>query len=402
MKTPTIPQEVYDALPTTLKDACLQFTDLHERDSFFLATMSIIGSAMSQYSGSYKGQEIFPTLQLFTVYHQPLQTLQPLQAATLLAYNLEKGHMRAYRMEQMEMQAAGEKANPVNWQKLIPVDSSYFHIVNTIEDKGGLGLLYNIEDKELPLLAAEEDKVRLLYNSFYNHRLLHHSVAGNENICIDNLQLSVWLSGSYEQLQQVVPNKEHCLFNNFCYNIIEGKEVTTDNPFEEGIDIEAVVSALTNDIDEMFYQLVYGNNTRFIVKEAEQQLFIESTNGYTRQQRMVCYRIAMILTMLQYYYHFKTLDKHKEIDCTASAMQMAIYISEVLNEHYKLAEEYLTRNGIDITPVLDKKQLTEEELLVANMHREGISLRKIAVRMYDDEGKFMKVKRMLARMGIAA
>ncbi|MCB0699869.1 MAG: hypothetical protein H6551_13385 [Chitinophagales bacterium] len=395
----TIPQKIYNVLPPELKDACLYFNDLQEREAFLMSALTILGSSLSNYSGTYNGQNIYPTLQLFTVYHQPLQALQ---AATLLSFQLDKEHMRTYNNEKRSMEADGIKEAPPNWQRLIAVDTNYIHILNMLKDKDGLGLLYNTEGKMIPPIAADEDKTLLLNTAFHNRMLMYHTLVNSQNKCIDNLQLSVWLKGNYKDMQQVIPNNKHKLFPGFCYYIIDDKDTPLLNPFSTDNKTIDIIAPLIPYIFKLYNELVYESNRSFTLNEEKQKLFTKYTEGYTTNQMLIYYRIAMIVTMLQYYEHFKILSRHKELSCTEQALAIAYYICEVLNNHHKVVEEYLSNNGVDIPQQNITIQLTEEEQLAATLYEQGMSLRKIAIELYNDEGKFMKVKRMLARIGRAA
>ncbi len=395
----TISQKIYEALPDPLKSACLYFTDPQERDAFFLSALTIIGSNLSNYSGAINGQDIYPTLQLFTVYQQPLQTLQP---STRLAYQVDQKHMRTYHFEKIGMEEDGEKMTPPNWQRLLAIDINYLHILNTLIERDGLGLLYNTEGKSMPAIAADEDKTLLLYNAFYNHPHMYHTLANGQNKCIDPLQLSVCLRGDHQYLQQVIPNSEHQLFSNFSYYIVTENNTKPADIFDDGSKANKAISPLSDLIFKLHEELIYSNDIIFILKEEEQEKFIEYTEGYTTQQRMVFYRVSMIIAMLQYYNHFKSLSRFKEINGTPYALDVTYHIYKVLNSHQQAVGEYLKEHGIEILPQQVTKHLTETEQLAATLHEQGLSYRKIALELYHDEGKFMKVKRMLTRIGRAA
>ena len=253
MKTTTIPQELYEALPDTLKNACMHFSKPQERDVFLLMALTIIGNNFNKYAGIYNGQYIYPTLQLFTVYHQPLQALQ---TAMLLAYKLDEEHIKDYEFDVRDRKEEGIEEPAINRQRLMPAHTTYMHLVKTLSLKKGLGLLHCTVGEDMPTIPTQADKTALLYKSFYNQSINHHTVTNGQNIYIEQLQLSALLGGSYEKLQQVIPNKQCSLYPNFLYYITEDSSIT-HNPFEQTETTDSIIDPFAEHIVDIAGEFMF-------------------------------------------------------------------------------------------------------------------------------------------------
>jgi hypothetical protein len=59
--SPFIPDQIYDILPPTLKEACNVFKG-RERDVFFTSALSVISGGLHNVSGLYANDKVFPNL----------------------------------------------------------------------------------------------------------------------------------------------------------------------------------------------------------------------------------------------------------------------------------------------------------------------------------------------------
>ena len=59
--SPYIPDQIYDVLPPTLKEACNVFKG-RERDVFFTSALSVISGGLHNVSGLYANDKVFPNL----------------------------------------------------------------------------------------------------------------------------------------------------------------------------------------------------------------------------------------------------------------------------------------------------------------------------------------------------
>jgi hypothetical protein len=67
LKTPSIPEEVYEALPQILKEGARAFTDKRKRDVFFTGAISIISGCLPKVTGIYFNERVYPHLYTFII-----------------------------------------------------------------------------------------------------------------------------------------------------------------------------------------------------------------------------------------------------------------------------------------------------------------------------------------------
>ena len=65
--TPTIPDEVFEALPHILKEGSRAFTDKRKRDVFFTSSISIFSGCLPNVTGVYFQERVFPNLYTFMI-----------------------------------------------------------------------------------------------------------------------------------------------------------------------------------------------------------------------------------------------------------------------------------------------------------------------------------------------
>lgn len=397
MKTYTIPLDIYEALPASLKEVCLYFSNEQERDAFLLAALTITGSSLSNLTGTFNGQAIYPNLQLLTLYHQPIQAIQ---AATLLAYKLDKKYLNDYKQDKVNFNKGKIRNQPINQQKLVPADSSFIHILNTMESRSSSCIMHNFEDKPLPAIATDKEITELLDKSFYNEPYYYHFVANGQNICIDHLKLSTLLSSSFEALHNILPGKEHTLYPNLCYCTVDITGTNPAEPFEQNGSLETVISPLFDYVYWLSKGFNYYNNYNFTIDTELQTTFLEYSEDFSPQLTMTFYRIAMIISIFNIDSNSRKWTRH--VRCNKAALVIAYFICFTLQSHSFSVGSYLEEHSTEQPPRQIAKQLTEEEQMAASLHEQGLSLRKIAGELYRDESKFMKVKRILTRIGRAA
>ena len=65
--TPTIPDEVFEALPYIFKKGARAFTDKRKRDVFFTGAISILSGCLPNVTGVYFQERVFPNLYTFII-----------------------------------------------------------------------------------------------------------------------------------------------------------------------------------------------------------------------------------------------------------------------------------------------------------------------------------------------
>lgn len=285
---------------------------------------------------------------------------------------------------------------PENEQYLTPATTEHMPLVQLLISRHGRIMLHHLEDEPINGFAL----TKLLHKGFYNLPYQQYVIASQKNLHVAQLKVSLLLAGDYDRLQQLIPNTDSLLYP-ACHYIIANH--MDDNPFAQPSINQEACKKYGDEIMDINNELLYNHARQFALQEAEQTLFVNTLcqGNYTTQEAMTCYRIAMLLCLLKEYETNRLNNKEVYLYATTEQLQLSIAIIDTLKAHRREVAQYLTTHPKELElPAAPMTNYTEEQLQVAHLHEQGTSLRKIASTMYGDEQKFMKVKRMLATMGL--
>ena len=65
--TPTYNDEIFDVLPDILRQGAEAFTDIRERDVFLTGALAILSGFLSNVSGEYSRETVYPNLFAFVI-----------------------------------------------------------------------------------------------------------------------------------------------------------------------------------------------------------------------------------------------------------------------------------------------------------------------------------------------
>lgn len=417
----TVLQEhFYTELPTPLTTAAQQYTTTQDKELALFTTLATMACLMENYTGTYSGTKIYPNLQCFVVNNSNKMSM-PLHHSWAHAQYLDEEHLALYEhdkkyypddlktyKEELKFYRKGliktapiAPDEPYNKQFLAPVWLNHTAMLHLLSERKGKLTLHQLQEEKITI--PYQQLSTLLHSSFYNLPYQHYIAATQKNLHIPHLQLSTFCAGSYEVLQQTVPNRDSIISEQLCYYIANAEDGDF-NPFANSTMDDTQLKQYHKHLEWIMDQLYVGEERVYALQEAEQRTFTElfDNSTYTTQEAMICYRIMMILALLNEYERSK-LNNIYTIYGTAEELKQAMILTRWLSGHRKEVMNYLEEHGVEpatsATTIELSADLTEEELLACNLQEQGMSLRKIAIEMYDDEGKFMKVKRMLERVG---
>ena len=288
-------------------------------------------------------------------------------------------------------------------QVLIPAATTHNHLVQLLADKQGQALLYESDGSVFPTVpvGGGNGLVQLINNGFYNQPYTYHYITAKKNVHIPQLKPSVLLSGTYDDLLKPIPNKESVLLNCFNFYINDNTNSFID-PFEEKVSYEEMIGEYYDLIIDLYSETESKDEIIFEMNEEQKRRFVQhyATNldDTTQHRAITAYRTAMILAMLHTIGMGGAL-KVSSVACSDADLDTALAITDSLIPHRQEVLNYLNDNGRATDIPTTEAGYTEEQRLIATLHAQGMSLRKIAVELYNDENKFMKVKRTLAAMG---
>lgn len=209
-----------------------------QRDILLLTALSTLGGCMGRLVRiGYKGTYFYPCMQL-SVTAPPASGKGVMQLVRLLAENVHKEIFRqtleaekAYEKEIYRISTLGKARaeveipeKPKKKMLLIPGNNSGTGILQLLMDSGGVGIIFEAEaDTIVTAIQSEYGKWSDLLRNAFDHQRLAYNRRGNggEYREIEESLLTVVLSGTPEQIKQLIPSAENGLFSrNLFYFLI--------------------------------------------------------------------------------------------------------------------------------------------------------------------------------------
>lgn len=331
--TPTIPDEVYEALPYVLKEGAKAFSDKRKRDVFFTGAIAIISGCLPKVSGIYFHERVHPHLYTFIIapaasgkgvlknakrladkYHQ--QVL----CASREAQKKHEAEIADYK----ELQRTRKKGEPTPEKPqeppfkivFIPADSSHSRMIEHLQNNGGQGIICETEADTMSGAKKQDwgDYSPALRAAFHHEKITLTRKTNNEYIEINEPRLAVTLSGTPAQAPKLISSAEDGLFSRFLFYAFKNEILWQDpSPQSHSIVYNDHFDALSEDVlniigfleqspTEIFlhpeqWQLL---NTTFTQILADVTIFTsEEASGVVYRLGLILFRLCMIFSALR-------------------------------------------------------------------------------------------------------
>jgi hypothetical protein len=431
-----IPTKTYHQLPAMLREPALHFADTEERDLFLIGALGIVSGMLPNVQGHYFGSALGTNLYCFIAgaYGTGKGTLKWAQMLGMPVHRhrvQQSAEMRINYCKDMSVyrrQAAlytkgklqeppQEPASPAHLKLFIPANTTKTAVVQLLKENGGSGIIFETEGDTLADMLRQDygNFSDILRKAFHHEGISYFRRADNEDVEVPHPALSVVLSGTFDQLLRLVPSPDNGLFSRICFFIVQGSD-EFKNPFSDAdIDIADYFEKLGNRYLQL-YQHLSARTTpvTFCMEPRMQQTFVkymsimknntqeevnEDLNGTVNRMGVICYRIAMLLAVLRQYEKGLLTDTlHCHNEDLGAAMVITARLMWYSRKVYDYLQQYGRKRAVN---ALGHTEITDaQRLLCYNLHRTGLSLRKIAIEVFDTERAHMKVKRILRDYGI--
>jgi hypothetical protein len=349
--SPFIPDQIYDVLPPTLKEACNVFKG-RERDVFFTSALSVISGGLYNVSGLYDKNKVFPNL--FSIIIAP-----PASGKGVMKYSRQLGDcyhdfllnqsredLKEYKKEKrvfdlkvkkaktdQAIEALIEPDKPKFKMFFIPGDTSSAMIKIHLEDNEGMGCICETEADALTnALKQEWGGFSNIIRKAFQAEIINDSRKTNlEHIEIKEPKFSLALTGTPNQLDLLITSVQDGLFSRvlfYSFNV-EPKWKTTYTSglirsnkeiFEEYS--AALCDKFKNNTTQKFAmteeQGLKLDNTFMELLKHNTALYNENVLGTVYRLGLMCYKIAMTLSAVR--------SDDKEIICSEEDFNTALYL----------------------------------------------------------------------------
>ena len=250
---------------------------------------------------------------------------------------------------------------PKQTMLFIPADSSATAVYQLLDENGGRGIIFE----------PEADAVALAFDSDFGNysngfrRAFHHEVisyhrrGGDEDVEIENPQLSAVLTGTPSQIANLIKHVENGLFSRFAFlrleTDLEWKDVLSGQDSES---LDSCFAELGEQFCQFYDTLLTSHNIKFTVTDSQRQkfndyfsmlqqdyfnIFQDDIIGSVRRLGLICYRIAMVLSAVRL---MDTGELPERLVCDDVDFDTALTISRTLAVHMaKIFDELSTADG---------------------------------------------------------
>jgi hypothetical protein len=351
---PTIPQSVYDSLPTLLKKGTDAFDIERERDFYLTGALTVLSGCLTNISGSYDGNEIFPNLFAINI-APPASGKGRMKFAETIVQPLQKELIKQYQ-DEVKKNKANKKTNPTGivnnpiFQTLfIAGNSSSAAIIKQLQDNKGAGIIFETEADTLSK-ASEQDWGSFLNGlircSFQQETIRYQRATERVFIEIEKPKLAIAISGTPDQVRPIINSIQNGLFSRFIYYIfrgnidlrkigkdVNGKNLTTH--FENlGTELCKFINSRKNDkYDFEFTESQFKSSYEFFNSHfATAKTFLgEDISSVIFRLGLILYKICMVLSAMREYDNKS--DKNGVITCRDEDFKIGLRLIEVYMKH---------------------------------------------------------------------
>lgn len=357
---PTFSDIVTPRLPEFLRTIASFGRNAKETDTIILAAITVFSGCMPNVEGVYDDRRVFPNLYFF-LSARAGSGKGRVELCRQLAYPIHRrlkemhdSEMAIFEQETLQWEAAPKKTRgpkpvkPKQTMLYIPADSSATAFNQLLAENDGCGIIFDTEADGLSdSFESDFGNFSKSFREAYHHEnISYHRRMGDEDVEIEKPKLSVVLTGTPKQVLRLIKDPENGLCSRFAFYRLETElvwrsvlrsqgKVSLDAKFEElGEEFLQFYDTLREQ-GTIHFSVTDGQNDAFddYFRELMQEyhrIFKDDILGSVFRLGLICYRIAMVLSVLRIK---ETGEFPEDLVCTDEDFQTALAISRVLAVH---------------------------------------------------------------------
>ncbi|MCL2027998.1 MAG: DUF3987 domain-containing protein [Bacteroidales bacterium] len=331
---PTIPNTIYQNLPTFLQQATAKATTAEDRDLLLLGSIVAISPCLPNIFGIYAERNVYPNLFLFVTAQASAgkgrltlcrKLVEPIHKALREQSKAEKAE---YQQQLTEYNATTKNTvgadprvrpqEPPMRMLIIPANNSATGLFQILNDNKGIGLIFETEGDTLAQTFKSEhgnysDGFR---KAFHHETISYNRRKDREYVELETPRLSALLSGTPKQVATLIPNAENGLFSRFMFyymnilpiwkNVFAGDhDQTLDDYFRhlgnQFYDFHKSLQQQTTPLRFCLTPQQQNDFNTYFSQTQSQYLYLCGIDylATVRRLGLITFRIAMILTTLR-------------------------------------------------------------------------------------------------------
>jgi len=395
--TPTIPLDIYDKLPSILKEGAAAFDMQRERDTFLTGALAILSGCLPNVTGVYGQRTVYPHLFAF-ILAPAASGKGALQSSKALGdkYHdkIKNESMENKKALEKEMREYKKRNSGVGKNKssfpdeeppveppfkvvYIPANTSNAKIYYHLGNNDGGGIICETEADTLGNVFKQEwgSYSDMLRKAFHHERLSVSRKTNNEYIEVNNPRLAVALSGTPKQIFNIIASAEDGLFSRFVfYTFKTQSKWRSPSPYDNTVNLTELFDRLGITVLNLVEFLEKSPTTIHLTKEQwsrfnpifEKYLFeinafvSEDAESVVKRLGLILYRFCMIFTSLR---KFENAEDTLDMICTEEDFESAITLADVYLKHSIIMFKNLPKQ--ESGTIVEHKPSNKKQLLDA-------------------------------------
>lgn len=385
----------YEKLPTILSKTSLAFDRKGDQLTVLMGSLVVMSGLLNKTYGIYDNEMMYPNLYLFVV-----------GRASSGKGKLSWSKKWINRINEILSSDGNEHSF------LIPANNSAEGFLELLARNQGVGLLFETEGDTIANTLKKDygNYSHLLREAYHHEEISSYRKTNDQLVRIEFPKLSVVLSGTPNQVLNLIPNPENGLFSRFIFHSTEQiKEFVNVFSNGNGAGIKQIFIECEESFANQYSIYCTAEERKFRFSKEQELEFLELLSTAksalvnmvhadldATANRMGCnfFRIAMILTQLRAMENGNTLE---ELVCSDQDFELTtILVSHLVNEAVKVFDSLPSAEVSNLsTQKFNIYQSLPQEFTTAEAKRIGeqneMSGRNIQ-RFLGDEQLFEKLK----------
>ena len=387
---PTFSQSISDNLPTIMQRIVKSSVSDVDADILVLGSLTVMSACIPKVYGMYDGREVFANLFLFVTARASAgkgrlslcrHLAEPIHQALRDKYDELKGQyesaLAAYAVNRKNTLETPPKEPPF-LTLFLPANSTSTVVYQVLAQNSGVGLLFETEGDTL----ANAFKSDLGNYSDGFRKAFHHEMISYlrkkdlEYVELGKPKFSAVLSGTPQQILNLIPDAENGLFSRFIFYVMPTQLVwhdmfvskdntTADEKFERiGRDFCTLLKKLPDGPIQFTLSSAQGVQFNDFFRDTQSRyaaIFGEEIVATVRRLGLIMFRIAMILTVLRHIEEVPAKRKKslKKMVCTDVDYDTALAVIQVLLQHSAAVFQTLPRRTDHVAALKGRRQLSD-------------------------------------------
>lgn len=365
--TPKIPLSVHTSLPQLLKEGSAAFDIHREKDVFLTSALVILSGCLPYVKGLYSQRTVYPNLfcfilappasgkgsmqsskELADVYHNKIlnesKELKLIYERELRDYKRKTSVLNAKSSAHLDLDPPVEPPFKVVY---IPANTSTAKLYLHLQHNDEQGIICETEADTLGAVFKNEwgSYSDLLRKGFHHEKVSLSRKSNSEFVDINHPRISVALTGTPNQIFNIIPNAEDGLFSRFIFYAFRS-DANWVSPAPDPFRVN--LTEHFKDLGERVYQMVQfleqhptevhlttnqwnrlNNEFKDYLKDITEFAGEEATSVIKRMG-LILYRICMVFTAIR---KFENGECENEIYCSDDDFENAFQLVEIYIQH---------------------------------------------------------------------